>query len=501
MDESRLREMMHAEGERWAPQADPVSLAERLTAPEPGGPPEPRSSRRARRRARDTSVPGILGRLRPLSIAMVLLLLVASGVGIWAAARNTARAKPPITPAGTHGSRGSTTTAPATTTEPPEPTTPSYMVLSNDPATVPNPLPAAVNRPRDAVPWPSVGPGWTLFLDDTVRCTCADLGSGSVHEKGSGYDGLFLVSPSGTRYVIDNWKVRAGEDWGLVGWSLATEHLLLSHSLAKSPEKATTVELDLVTGDASAIPVRGAVGFASNGVDVITDQSASASTLEADLVSPSGARLSVLAKGPGVYADAVQGGEVVGSDTLSFVNASGKQAALDPAGQRTCTLVRLWSATSVLATCSASPSGYPTHFWVLSVAGAAPTPISLPAAKVAGPSGSPWNGSTSMPLDLYELPTGTYVTDAGACGTTFIGKQDGSVVEQLVPPGVSSGANMRIIGSAGDDLLVQVTNGCTVPQEVMSLDTVTGRWTVVFESRAGQVGFEGDFLVAALLGR
>ncbi len=487
--DAALRSMLHAEAEGWTPSANPASLAERLLGSMEDA--ERSAERRARvsthRRPGGSASRGLGTRIRPFTVAFLAVVLVASGVGALAATLHTAaprQTRPSgtsptsVLPSSVPGSSVPGTTAGGTAGAPPMP------ALSSDPSTVPPVRPGGVLAPRSAVPWSSVGPGWTLVLYDSARCSCGV----PLRVEGPGWEALLLVSPSGARYTMAHWAVRPAVHWTLLDWSRATRTALLT-GFSDNPSASTTFELDLVTGAEARVAAAGVTGFAPDGTDLLASSTTSGDVTTIDVLRPDGTLLSRIASAPGAAVYVVPGGLVV-KDAGGLRHVTGRASKnLDPAGL-TCSFLQYWSTTSILADCGRSASSTPTR-WILSW-DRAPRRFSLPAATVSGPSGSPWNGQPSRPLAIYEMPSGTYATDAGACAATFVVEQTGATATQLVPPGVSPAANVRIAGTSGENLLMSVAGGCTVAGRWLLYDTTTGSWKTLLGSYAGEVGLVSE---------
>jgi len=304
-------------------------------------------------------------------------------------------------------------------------------------------------------------------------------------QNAAGVDSVYLVGPARLSYLVARWTSTPGLDWTLSAWSTHSGRLLVTAQNA-SDSITRAVEVSLDTGAVYQVNVAGVFGFGTNGIDVLSSRNS-----EISLVAPDGAALGLLDSVRGDVPSGTWNGGVLVSNSaheLSYVTPGGLRRPLDPNGQ-TCYTVRAWSSSSELASCQRPGSPTSAGFYVLSLVGGAPTPLSLPAARVSGPAASSANGMTSTPVDVYRLPTGTFVTDAGACGSYFVGQQNGATVRQLVAPGVSPDASMAILGTVGDDLLVSILDGCSGTTNVLEYDTANSKWTTMIEDEPGQVGF------------
>lgn len=470
-DDRALRRLLHDEGDRFTPSADPDSVAAAAVSvrPDTGG---------GRRRPAT--------RPRRLSIALLAVVLLAAAGGIVLAARHGAPAA--------RRNHATSTTVPSHRVHLP-------LTLSDNPATAPRPLPLATAGSRSSVPWQEVGPGWLLVLDDDASCRAGgDLGL-CVKDVKAGDEGLFLVSPVGSRYLLAHFAVDPGVTWTLLAWSPRREEALLQEDLPAAPEPPalSTVELDLRTGALSPVAGRDVAGFGpSAGEFVAIVAVGSSGTDRVEYVSSTGRRIATLlqASGAGV-AVAPNGGLILEDLTGSYYLAGPHHLVpLQPAGM-SCATVRPWStlADLELMNCETLGTDRSTGFYVASLDGSSITPLDLPAARVTGPADSPWKGDASMPGDVFAEPAGEFVTDAGACATTFLGRQRGASVRQLIPPGVSPDASMQFIGEDGTTLLVAVAGNCSSPARLFAYDTATATWKTLLESVPDTIGFDGNIIV------
>ena len=62
--------------------------------------------------------------------------------------------------------------------------------------------------------------------------------------------------------------------------------------------------------------------------------------------------------------------------------------------------------------------------------------------------------------DAWQLPSGTYVQDAGACGYTYVARlQPDGLTTPVAIPGVPSGESTIILGAQGDRLAIRNSPG------------------------------------------
>jgi TolB protein len=114
-----------------------------------------------------------------------------------------------------------------------------------------------------------------------------------------------------------------------------------------------------------------------------------------------------------------------------------------------CTPRRWWTPSEVLVSCMPDGSGT-LQLWLVPNSGA--TPTALTATVPANPD--------LGDLDAWQLPSGTYVQDAGACSYTYAARlQSGGLTTPVAVPGVPSGESTVILGAQGDRLAIRNVPG------------------------------------------
>ncbi len=316
-------------------------------------------------------------------------------------------------------------------------------------ATTAQPLPAGQQGSLQQVPWTQVGPGWILAEWQPTITPGAQTS-------------LFLVDPAGGRYLIESFPASpsASTPDVLVAWSGDGQRALL-----KSGDGQALALLDLRTLATATLGLGSGVapiGFtAPNGLAIIASRSnGSGQSLERFsltgqlelsyaasfvpggsynggpvLYSPDGTELAVgTSAGIELMSNEGQG--------LRYLNVSPSVTSCEP--------VRWWNTGEVLASCAPSGSGT-SQLWLVPASGAAAT------ALTASPPASGDLGD----LDAWQLPAGTYVQDAGACGYIYLAKRaaDG-LTSPVAMPGVPGGDSTIVLGAEGNRLAIDAKPAC-----------------------------------------
>jgi hypothetical protein len=299
------------------------------------------------------------------------------------------------------------------------------------------------------VPWGDVGPGWLLATWQPVQPSHGHHGSAQY---------LVLTSPAGARYLIAKLGAPATQ---LVAWSGDGQRALL---VSQAP-RTTLSELDLHTGasvHSFDFPTSNSVFYESaaftrpNGyaIDVatqtndhqlLTRYSADGAALETYPTT-----FSRVGKFTGSWIPSPNGTQLVmgGFHGLAIVdNGSGavlSQLALAGSANSYCVPVRWWTASVVLARCSAAG-----QLWEFPVDGGAPRALTeRPVPPIAGD------------LAAWHVGPSVYVQVALGCGAVWVGHLHGVVPTLVHVPRISMANSLFVIGASSSSLALQSTLTC-----------------------------------------
>jgi TolB protein len=144
--------------------------------------------------------------------------------------------------------------------------------------------------------------------------------------------------------------------------------------------------------------------------------------------------------------------------------------ALPIAGQEDCKPMRWWDTGSriALARCRSSAG---SQLWLVPIDGGTPTALTAP--------NNGKNGPDYGDLNAWQVPAGTYLQAAGACGVVFLAKLNGDgATSQVSVPNVKSDT-VVVIGANGGDLDLQAKAGCGGGQSLIDYNPAAGTSTVL----------------------
>src|SRR5215469_15188091 len=327
-------------------------------------------------------------------------------------------------------------------------------------ATVVPALAAGKQGSRQQVPWAQVGPGWIL----------AEWSPGW---NGSAAISLFLIDPAGGRYLIDTFPANPTRSAPTIleDWSGDGQRALLTSSGA-SPAVAV-LNLRTLATTQFALTNASPVGFTApdglavlvnvqvNGVGQVRLERVSL-TGQLELSYPTSLPQGALYDGSALYSP---DGTELAVGTCHVVIAScaasvGGIELMTNAGQALrflpvapsiegCHPVRWWTTEELLTSCLPTSTST-SQLWLVPTSGATPTALtaSPPAPADLGDG------------DAWQLPSGTYVQDAGACGYTYVARiQPNGLTAPVEIPGVPSGESTIILGAQGDRLAIRNSPG------------------------------------------
>ncbi|OJZ67961.1 hypothetical protein BRW65_25700 [Mycobacterium paraffinicum] len=328
-----------------------------------------------------------------------------------------------------------------------------------------------------AVPWSQVGPGWMLAMWSPAP----GLRPGESPPPGSptrqaSTTTLYLVDPAGGRYPITTFPPPGdGPNPSLVDWSGDGTRALFS-----TEEKGRTVitEVDLRSGTKTSFTVDGthpslrytrpdgkalllyrstvSEGRSLERVDLAGNHQLSypiSQDFEGYLSTPDGTQL-VMGTASGL---ALMGNDGVAGEALPI------------AGQKDCTPMRWWDPGARIALTRCDGTGAP-RLWLVPIDGGAPTALTAP---------NNGHGPDYGDLDAWQLPAGTFVQAAGACGVVYLAKlnDDGTTSKVSVPE--VKGDSVVVVGVNGGDLDLKARAGCGGGLALIDYNPAAGTSTVL----------------------
>jgi hypothetical protein len=306
-----------------------------------------------------------------------------------------------------------------------------------------------------ALPWAGVGPGWFLVEEDASTRSPTDMSTTD------GLRTLWLVDPTGRKYLVLQWAAGSAPTAGLVDWSPLRRHALFSAA------DDAVFDVDLMTGAARgfAAPHLVAARYTPSGADIaalVDDPAADPSGRNGVLrvYAADGVAQPTLADDVDMLADSWShwlysrdGATVYLADAggLRVVAASGGPARsfdrIEP-GTVACSPVRWWDDHTILVSCDepAAP-----RLWLAPDNGGGATPLTAPF--VPDPSRAQDWGA----FDAVRTSTGqVFVQRPTSCGGVDIAALDGEGHATRVAIPGSMGIDW-LVGAAGKRLAVRST--------------------------------------------
>lgn len=367
------------------------------------------------------------------------------------------------------------------------------------PSATANPVAGSVEvAPITDIPWSTVGPGWVLTTwSPVVARRPGEPPAPGDADPETAPTTLYLVDPAGNRYEV---TTLSGPDarLDLVDWSADGAKALFTSS--EYPVPSTVMVIDLHSGARTTVAVDGTPRFARPGGDELLVSTSSLrnepGTLRrialdgSEQTSYPSENLGGAGRFSGSYLQSSDGTELVlgtanlgndlvprSDDSLVVVAADGTVLRVlpTPMADAECSPVRWWAPRVVLARCSAE-DGSGTQLWRVPIDGAAP-PTALTAVN-SGNGDDPGFGSDLGDGIAWELPSGTYLQSAGACGTAFLSRltPDGHTTRVDVP-GMSQ--SVIVVGTVGDGLMLQGFVDCGGGTSLVSYDPAADTSTVL----------------------
>jgi hypothetical protein len=356
-------------------------------------------------------------------------------------------------------------------------------------ADAPAPAAAAVTD----VPWAKVGPGWTLAMWNPAT----GHGPGDVTPgewtANTLTTTLYLIDPAGARYAITTFPpVGNGPSPRLVDWSGDGSHALFDVGDKHGPH---VISVDLHTGTHTTLTVDGTprytrpdgrallVSTSGNGTNTLkridlagnpqftypTDQLGDAGQFGGAYVeSPDGTQLVLSTANPGTQQAPMRNNSLVVLRNDGVV----VRELPSPMPGGTCHPERWWTSTVILADCTAD-SG--SQLWQVPLDGEAPTALTAVNSGHGDDAGFRGDFGDS---DAWQLPSGTFLQSAGACGSIFLSRlTPDKHTTRVTPPGLDS--SVLVAGATADKLLLVGKVGCGDTTSLVAYDPATNTDTVL----------------------
>jgi hypothetical protein len=336
------------------------------------------------------------------------------------------------------------------------------------------------------VPWSDVGPGWTL----------ATWNPATSHEPGPPTPGeitadeaattLYLVDPDGNRYAITQFPPSGDHARiSLLDWSGDGSHALFGEEY---PAPSSAILVDLHTGSQTTIDVDGYPEFTRpDGKAILVsndDDGDKPGTLRRiDLDGNEQMTYPVENLGEaglfgGSHLESPDGTQLVlGTDrSLVVMRNDGTivRTLPTPMSDADCRPVRWWTTDVVLTHCYGNRSSA-SQLWTVPLDGSAPAALTAPNDGQGTDPGFKGDYGDGI---AWQLPSGTFLQSAGACGTMFLSR--------LTPDGHTSRVNVpdmsdsvRVAGVSGDKLALLGKVGCGGTTSLVAYDPATNTSTVL----------------------
>ncbi|ORV54280.1 hypothetical protein AWC05_16820 [Mycobacterium florentinum] len=335
----------------------------------------------------------------------------------------------------------------------------------------------AVEAPLETVPWSQVGPGWMLAMWSPVP----GMHPGEVPPPGSptwetATTTLYLVDPAGGRYPITSFPPPGkGSRPELVDWSGDG-----TRALFVTAEKGhrTITEVDLRSGAKRTFTVEGNEASPRytrpDGKALLLHGWSSSRPKSLERVDLDGNHQLTYPVGQDFqgFLSTPDGTQLVlgTADGLALMGNDGVPGKTLPLeGQKDCSPMRWWDAGSkiALARCGSSKG---SQLWLVPIDGGTPTALTAP---------NDGRGPDYGDLNAWQLPAGTFLQAAGACGVVYLAKlnDDGTTTQVKVPE--VKGRSVVVLGVHGGDLDLQARAGCGGGQSLIDYNPTTGTSTVL----------------------
>jgi hypothetical protein len=337
------------------------------------------------------------------------------------------------------------------------------------------------------VPWARVGPGWTLAAwSPAIAHMPGESPAPNEPTSDTATTTLYLVDPAGNRYVITTFPPDHRGELGLLDWSGDGSHALFG---ARYPAPSTVISVDLHTGAQTTIPVNGYPRYSrpdGNSILVSTDSDDKVpGTLHRrDLAGNE--QFTYPTEQPrgggqfsGNYLQSPDGAQLVlGTtvDRLVVIGNDGKHIRdlSSPVSKARCSPVRWWTPAVILVHCTGEQSSA-GQLWEVPLDGGAATALT---AANSGQEDDPGFGGDIGDGVAWQLPSGTFLQSAGACGSMFLSRLTPDMhTTRVSVPGMSD--SVVVAGVAADKLVLLGKVGCGGTTSLVTYDPAANTSTVL----------------------
>lgn len=339
------------------------------------------------------------------------------------------------------------------------------------------------------VPWSDVGPGWTLATWSPVTPQMPGRVEAAPGEPTweTASTTLYLVDPTGNRYAITTFAPEDSHSMALLDWSGDGSHALFGDEY---PAPDTVISVDLHTGAKTTIQVNGYPEFTRpDGKAILVSNSYGFDNVRPAVLK----RMDLGGNVQMTYPTEQLGGtgqftgnHLESADGTQLVLGTGRSLVVmrndgtivrtlaAPMSDGECRAVRWWSADVVLSQCT-KKAGSASQLWTVPLDGSAPTALT---ALNSGQGDDPGFKGDYGDGIAWQLPSGTFLQSAGACGTMFLSRltPDGHTTRVDVP---GMGDSVRVAGMSGDKLELLGKVGCGGTTSLVAYDPATNSSSVL----------------------
>jgi TolB protein len=361
-------------------------------------------------------------------------------------------------------------------------------------------LPAGRTGGRGAIPWPLIGPGWTLAEVSTAQPDANGTATGG------GRQAIYLVDPEGGKYRITTAPGTSAPE--LLAWSGNAEVALYASGGTQAGGTPSYGLLRLSSGALTPLPLPAgvtALGFTRpDGLNVLGVRQRQGKYLlqRFSLTGDFAATIGSMPR-PAGATDALQGNALSSPDgTTAVWGISGREMQLvsnagglirrlrvpGTSSHPSCTPLSWWDAQTVLAYCNAASAPGTGRLWLVPASGGTPTELTGVSGSSAGVGDltGGWQAGGSV---YITATTSAQCSSAasGPGGQQILRVGTGGTEQPVGIPG-STRDHDGIVAAVGSRLLVLTQTSCPGTSSLVWYDPASRTATPVLAAPAGQVG-------------